>query len=188
MSELHDGLVIQTCVQNPDLIICFCFNQTDLWLDFCQGDKHVRLIKMFYKTHRSCFRTGGFKWAKKWLTALAHNLVLQQIAFYMQRHLLKSSERKHNTHSAIAATDWAHRCRCLYGFFFMLQMISSTLTLYYCLWMSFWHLRCLCASLKVIPSPNSHCTDDFVRVCVCMHVCVHVCLFSQSNHLHYRES
>lgn len=39
MSEFHDGLVIQSCVQNPDLHICFCFNQTDSRLDFCQGDK-----------------------------------------------------------------------------------------------------------------------------------------------------
>ena len=32
MSELHDGLVIQTCVQNPNLIICFCFRQIYGWI------------------------------------------------------------------------------------------------------------------------------------------------------------
>lgn len=50
---------------------------TDLWLDSCQGDKHVSIIKMFFFLFLHSFKAGGFKKTKKLLT-------LNQIVIYIQ--------------------------------------------------------------------------------------------------------
>lgn len=51
--------------------------QTDLWLDSCQGDKHVSIIITFFFCYIHSLKAGGFKNTKKLLT-------LNQIAIYIQ--------------------------------------------------------------------------------------------------------
>jgi len=53
------------------------------WI-FAKEIKHVSIIKMFCNIHHCCFKAGGFKRTKKLLTALTHNLTLQQIIIYTQ--------------------------------------------------------------------------------------------------------
>lgn len=118
---------------------------------------------MFCNIHL-CFKAGGFKKTKTFLT---RDLILQQIAIYIQTPAIVFLVRTH-TRPSQQLTEQTH-ILLLCSFF--LQMIYRTPVLFYCMWMSFFDTCALC---RAIPSHNRHYT---LRVCVCVS---HVCLFSQS--------
>lgn len=67
----------------------------------------------------------------------------------------------------ITASDWALKCL----FFIFIWFIGLCVCVFFLVGCCFWHRHRLCASLRVIASPISHCT-----LFICVFVCVAVCL------------
>lgn len=121
MSRFHKGLVIQSCVINSYLLICFCFGQTDLRRIFA---KEINMSEKCFLIHiaaaalRQVASRGHRNDWKHWSV----------VSFYSKlsspcRHLLKSSECKPLQHQT-------ERTNIRMSFSFALNMIYRTLRSY----------------------------------------------------------
>lgn len=153
MSEFHDGSVIQSCVRNPHLHICFCFNWTGLWLDFCQGDKHVSVIKTLLQENKEMIDSIN---PDLLLTTNCHlHEHTPAKVFLVRTHIQPSQQLTEHTDTAV-------------NIVFIFQMIYRTPTLYYCMWMSL-----LTPALSLCQS-ESHLISQQPLHCLCVCVCAYV--------------